>query len=101
MFFLDIDDPFWKYCVSAIASKCCVVGLQNFIHAWNTHTIPSKGTPDALFAAHLRTSQIPPQFFPPAEDFAADYIRNGTAYSGTETETVVPMDTVHGTELHK
>lgn len=75
--FLDIDDPFWKHCVSAIASKCCMVGLQNFIPAWNSHTIPSKGIPDALFAAHLRTARIPPQFLPPAEELGAEYIRNG------------------------
>lgn len=74
--FLEIDDPFVKHCVSAIASKCCMAGLQNFIPAWNAHTIPSKGIPDALFAAHLRTARIPPQFFPPAEELAADYIRN-------------------------
>ncbi len=47
-----------------------MVGLQNFIPAWNAHTIPSKGIPDALFAAHLRTARILPHFLPPAEELA-------------------------------
>lgn len=55
--FLDMDDPFSKHCVSCIASTCCLVGLQNFVPAWNAHIIAQKGIPDALFRGHLRTTR--------------------------------------------
>lgn len=54
-----------------------MVGLRNFVAAWNAHTIPHKGVTDALFTANLNTARIPPQFLPPAAEVAADYIRNG------------------------
>lgn len=75
--FLDIDDPYVKHCVSVIASECCMVGLRNFIDAWNAHTIPHKGTPNVLFATNLKTARIPQQLLPPAAEVAADYARNG------------------------
>lgn len=90
--FLDMDDPFVKHRVSCIASKCCMVGLQNFVPAWNAHTIPQKGIPDGLFAADLRTAQIPSHLIPPAEVVAADYISNGGSLTYPSPYGQDPLD---------
>ncbi|KAL1250721.1 hypothetical protein QQF64_018517 [Cirrhinus molitorella] len=96
---LDIDDPCVKNCVSYIASKCCLVGLQNFVSAWNAHTIPHKGIPDALFAAHLRTARIPSHLI--AAVVAANYVSNGGTLTYPSLYGQDPLDRYPDRQLQR
>lgn len=76
--FLDMDDPFSKHCVSCIASTCCLVGLQNFVPAWNAQIIAQKGHSRCSFQRPSKNhTWIPSHLIPPAEVVAADYINRG------------------------
>ena len=50
-----------------------MVGLQIFISAWNSHTIPRKGIPNILQLQNSRTTPISPSDIPAADSAVSTY----------------------------
>ncbi|XP_056326001.1 uncharacterized protein LOC130238907 [Danio aesculapii] len=45
---LDMEDGLTRYCLSNLTCQISQIGVQRFVHAWNSHYITGKGIPNLL-----------------------------------------------------
>ena len=61
---INMDNDTEKFCVSYVLRNVCSVGLKRMISAWNNHSIPHKGIPNALQASRSATHVLNPADIP-------------------------------------
>lgn len=66
-----------RSCISNILRRVCMVGLRRMVDAWNSHTIPKKGIPNALQMQNSRTTPISPSDVPLVVDAVSAYREQG------------------------
>ena len=73
---VNMDDELHKFCVSYVLQKCCLVGLERMIQAWNNHSVPRKGIPNTL-ALNDGTNPIHLSEIPMSDMAVSEYRHQG------------------------